>query len=153
MLRQLDHQIDKLCDQAEVIADGILKESARDKEIEHLIDTDRKLYKYLVGRNATNDNARRIIVDETIKTFRTLLYTLTKVTHRIDILDERSDKIYLLENKLKGSKFKTYALVSLFLIFCLWSMASIQTSAAHMVFQFIASLFHSANWLSIFVPK
>lgn len=152
MLKSLDQQIDRLSDKAQAILDTVLKQDKAGENIEHLIDTDRKLYQYLVAKNTVNDNARRLLVDEVIKTFRTLLYTLTKIIHRIEIVDERTDRIFQLEENIKSSKFKTYALVIIFLVFCLWSMASIQTSAAHMVFQFISSLFHS-SWLGMLLPK
>ena len=138
MNNELDKQIDFLDSKVQTILETAFRMEDPSASIEHLLSTDSKLY--LRANNYAS--TRRIIVDEMVKTFRMCGSIIKKTQHRMEIVDERAERIYRLEEEVKSKRVNTYIMLALVTIMTLWGMATLQKDATHMVFQFISSIFH-----------
>ena len=142
MNNELDKQIDFLDSKVQTILETTFRMEDPSASIEHLLSTDSKLYLFLTVRANNYASTRRIIVDEMVKTFRMCGSIIKKTQHRMEIVDERAERIYRLEEEVKSKRVNTYIMLALVTIMTLWSMATLQKDATHMVFQFISSIFH-----------
>lgn len=142
MDNELDKQIDFLDSKVQTILETAFRMEDPSANIEHLLSTDSKLYLFLTVRANNYASTRRIIVDEMVKTFRMCGSIIKRTQHRMEIVDERAERIYRLEEEVKSKRVNTYIMLALVTIMTLWGMATLQKDATHMVFQFISSIFH-----------
>ena len=142
MDNELDKQIDTLDTKVQTILETAFRMEDPSASIEHLLSTDSKLYLFLTVRANNYASTRRIIVDEMVKTFRMCGYIIKRTQHRMEIVDERAERIFRLEEEVKSKRVSNYILLALVTILMLWGMAMLQKDATHMVFQFISSIFH-----------
>lgn len=143
-LEKLEKQIDELNDKTQSLLETSFRAEDPNLAVEHLMETDRKLYRFLANRAIGYASTRRLIVDDVIKTFRSTSIVLRDMGHKMELVEEKADRIYRIEEELKSKKVTSILLIVFVTIFLLWIMAVVDFKSASEVFKFIAGLFHGA---------
>lgn len=80
-IEKLEKQIDELNDKTQALLESAYRAEDPTLAIDHLMESDRQLYKFLANRAIGYASTRRVIVDDIIKAFRTMSIAIRDVSH------------------------------------------------------------------------
>ena len=143
-IEKLEKQIDELNDKTQALLESAYRAEDPTLAIDHLMESDRQLYKFLANRAIGYASTRRVIVDDIIKAFRTMSIAIRDVSHNMELIEEKADRVYRIEEELRSKKVVTIISIVVGAILVLWTMAVISLESATEVFKFISGIFHGA---------